>query len=200
MKLNIGVFLVFALMIDGMANAQVRPGIKVGGVNSSEISKTTLDSKEGLYIGGAFVKIPISNYYALQPEILYSNQGGASNSPDYSDVNIHYLSIGGVPNKFYVGQNNGFHFILGLGGLDINLKNNFVNFTNFNIDEEISPVDVAVFGGLGYEFPFGLALEARYKQGGTISVDFLGSDDLYEEAGSNLNGVFQIGASYKFKL
>lgn len=195
MKLNIGVFLVFALMIGGMANAQVRPGIKVG-VNSSEISKTTLDSKEGLYIG-AFVKIPISDYYALQPEILYSNQGGASNSPDYSDVNIHYLSIG-VPNKFYVGQNNGFHFILGLG-LDINLKNNFVNFTNFNIDEEISPVDVAVFGGLGYEFPFGLALEARYKQG-TISVDFLGSDDLYEEAGSNLNGVFQIGASYKFKL
>ena len=69
----------------------------------------------------------------------------------------------------------------------------------FNIDEEISPLEVVVLGGLGYEFPFGLALEARYKHG-TISVDFLGADDLYEEPGSNLNGVFQIGAAYKFKL
>ena len=170
-------------------------GIK-GGWNNSTISKTTLDSKTRIYVGG-FVKIPITDYYTLQPEILYSGQGGESNSEEYGDVNIHYLSTG-VPNKFYVTPLNGFHFIIGLG-IDINLKNNFVNFTNFNIDEEISPLDVVVLGGLGYEFPFGLALEARYKHG-TISVDFLGADDLYEEPGSNLNGVFQIGAAYKFKL
>ena len=84
-------------------------------------------------------------------------------------------------------------------GLDINLKNNFVSLTNFNIDEEISPFDVVVMGGIGFEFNFGLSIETRYKQG-TVSIDFLGADDLYEEVGSNLNGVFQIGAAYKFKL
>ena len=188
-------FLVLFLSLLSISQAQVRPGIKLG-LNSSNISKTRLDAKTGLYVG-AFVKIPISEYYSLQPEILYSNQGGKSNSNEYGDVDINYLSIG-IPNKFYVSPNNGFHFMLGLG-LDINLKNNFVGLTNFDIDNEISPVDVVAMGGIGFEFDFGLALEARYKQG-TISVDFLGEDNLYEEAGSNLNGVFQIGASYKFKL
>ena len=188
-------FLVLFLSLLSISQAQVRPGIKLG-LNSSNISKTRLDAKMGLYVG-AFVKIPISEYYSLQPEILYSNQGGKSNSNEYGDVDINYLSIG-IPNKFYVSPNNGFHFMLGLS-LDINLKNNFVGLTNFDIDNEISPVDVVAMGGIGFEFDFGLALEARYKQG-TISVDFLGEDNLYEEAGSNLNGVFQIGASYKFKL
>ncbi len=188
-------FLILALSYLGFLQAQVRPGIKLG-LNSSNISKTRLDSKSGLYIG-AFVKIPISDYYALQPELLYSNQGGKSNSDEYGDVNINYLSIG-IPNKFYVSPKNGFHFMLGLG-LDVNLKNNFVGLTNFDFDDEISPVDVVALGGIGFEFDFGLTLEARYKQG-TISIDFLGEDNLYEEPGSNLNGVFQIGASYKFKL
>ena len=189
------IFLLFYVSLAGLGNAQARPGFKLG-VNSSNISKTRLDSKTGLYIG-AFVKIPITDYYALQPELLYSNQGGHSNSTAYSDVNINYLSIG-IPNKFYVGPKNGFHFMLGVG-LDINLANNFISLSNFNIDEEISPIDVVAFGGIGYEFDFGLTLEARYKQG-TISVDFLGANDLYEESGRNLNNVFQIGASYQFKL
>ena len=189
-------FFIFGLLLANItANGQVRPGIKLG-ANSSTISKTRLDAKTGLYIG-AFVKIPITDYYTLQPELLYSRQGGESTTTDYGDVNIDYLSIG-IPNKFYVSPNDGFHFILGLG-LDINLKNNFVSLSNFNVDEEISPLDVVVMGGVGYEFDFGLSLEARYKQG-TISVDFLGADNLYEEEGSNLNGVFQIGAAYKFKL
>ncbi|CAM3389933.1 porin family protein [Zobellia roscoffensis] len=175
--------------------SQVRPGFKIG-LNNANISNTTLDTKSGIYVG-AFVDIPISEYYTLQPELLYSNQGGKSNSDQFGDVNINYISIG-LPNKFYMGPDSGFHFILGLG-LDINFENNFVNLTNFNGDDEISPVDVSVFGGIGYEFDFGLILEARYKQG-TISVDFFGEDDLYEEAGSNLNGVFQIGAAYKFKI
>ncbi|PIB37862.1 porin family protein [Maribacter sp. 4G9] len=176
------------------SKAQVAPGIKLG-YNESRISKTRLEPKSGLYIGG-FLDIPISARYAIQPEVLYSSQGGASVSPDFGDVQIDYLSVMAA-NKFYVGPAKGFHFNLGLG-LDINLKNNFVNLFNGDADGEISPFDVVVFGGMVYEFNFGLILEARYKQG-TVSVDFFVADDLYEEDGSNLNGVFQLGASYKFK-
>ncbi|MFS4466561.1 porin family protein [Maribacter sp. 2210JD10-5] len=176
-------------------SAQARPGIKLG-VNNSTISKTLLDSRTGLYIGG-ILDITFSDYYALQPEVFYSSQGGTSNSTEFGDVEIDYLSLG-VTNKFFVAPNKGFHFIIG-GGLDFNLKSNFVNILNTEGDGEISPLDVVVYGGLGYEFGLGLILEARYKQG-TVSIDFLGGDDLYEEPGSNLNGVFQIGAAYKFKL
>lgn len=194
MKKSITFLFLFACTFPYFLGAQVAPGIKMG-YNESTISKTRLEPKSGLYIGG-FLDIPITKLYTIQPEVFYSSQGGKSLSADYGDVRIHYLSIMGA-NKFYVGQNKGFHFNLGLG-LDVNLKNNFVNLFNGEADGEISPFDVVVFGGMGYEFNFGLTLEARYKQG-TVSVDFFGADDLYEEAGSNLNGVLQIGASYKFK-
>jgi len=190
---KIMIFLLFMQVAIGFS--QTRPGIKMG-LNRSNISKTELHSKAGIYVGG-FVNIPITAYYALRPEVLYSRQGGKSTSNAYSDVNIDYISIG-IPNTFYITPNEGFHFILGMG-LDLNIENNFVNLTNFNIDSEISPLDVTIMGGIGYEFGFGLILEARYKQG-TISIDFLGDDNLYEEEGSNLNGVFQVGAAYKFKL
>ena len=60
-------------------------------------------------------------------------------------------------------------------------------------------------GGIGYDFPFGLSVEARYKQG-IIDYDdgfseFGDSSDPYYDDNydkNNLNGVFQIGVSYKF--
>lgn len=195
MTRNIFIFMLLTLVFPKEGLAQARPGIKIG-VNNSNISKTRLDSKTGLYVGGIF-DIPISSYYTIQPEVFYSSQGGSSNNPEFNTVTIHYLSLAAA-NKFYVSQDKGFHFIIA-AGLDINLKNNFINLLNGEGDGEISPFDVVISGGLGYEFDFGLILEARYKQG-TVSVDFLGSDDFYEEDGSNLNGVFQIGAAYKFKL
>ena len=190
------VILIFIIISIYSINAQVRPGIKVG-LNSSNLSNTTLETKQDIYLG-ALLDISIADYYSLQPEILYSRQGGVSNSTEFGDVNIYYISIIAA-NKFYVSTNKGFHFILGVG-LDFNIGSDFnILFGSNNEDFNISPVDLTFTGGIGYEFGFGLALEARYKQG-AISTDFLGSRDLFEEDGSQLNGVFQIGMTYKFKI
>ena len=178
-----------------LTNAQARPGIKFG-LNNSKIINTTLSTKNDLYIG-AFISIPITEYYTLQPEVLYSAKGGTSNSTEYSDVNINYLSIG-IPNKFYVGPNSGFHFMVGLS-LDFNIDNSFISLTNGNSDFDISPLDLAILGGIGYDFGFGLMIEARYKQG-TSSTDFFGKSDLYEKDGSNLNTVIKVGLAYNFKI
>jgi hypothetical protein len=57
-----------------------------------------------------------------------------------------------------------------------------------------------VFGGIGYEFDFGLALELRYKQG-LIDLDFNDSGEYGGNTEENqLNRVFQIGLAYKFKM
>jgi len=179
-----------------VTNAQARPGIKLG-LNNSNLSNTTLDTKQDIYIG-AFVNIPLANYYALQPEVLYSRQGGTSNSNEFGDVNINYIAITAA-NKFYVSPNKGFHFIIGLG-LDFNVGSDLNILFGSNEDEfNISPIDLTFTGGIGYEFGFGLILEARYKQG-AISTDFFGSRDLFEEDGSQLNSVFQVGLAYKFKI
>lgn len=189
--------LFFALLGSSfISNAQARPGIKLG-FNNSNLSNTTLEDKNDIYIGG-FIDIPLATYYTLQPEVLYSRQGGNSNSTEFGDVNINYISITAA-NKFYVGPNKGFHFVVGLG-LDFNVGGNWnILFGSIDEDFTISPVDLTFSGGIGYEFGFGLTLEARYKQG-AISTDFLGSRDLFEENGSQLNSVFQVGLAYKFKI
>ena len=191
------IFLIGVLFIGSISilNAQAQPGIKLG-VNNTNISNTTLEDKTDIYIG-AFVNIPIAKYYALQPEILYSRQGGLSNSDEFGDVNINYISITAA-NKFYVSANQNFHFIIGLG-LDFNVGSDLNLLFNNNDEFNISPVDLTFSGGIGYEFDFGLILEARYKQG-TISTDFFGINDLFEEGGSQLNSVFQVGLAYKFKI
>lgn len=179
-----------------ISNAQVRPGIKLG-MNTSNLSNTTLEDKSDVYVG-AFVDIPLANYYTLQPEILYSRQGGRSNSNEFRDVNINYIAITAA-NKFYMSPHKGFHFLIGLG-LDFNVGGNWNPLFGTTNDEfDISPIDLTFTGGIGYEFGFGLILETRYKQG-AISTDFLGSRDLFEEDGSQLNGVFQVGMAYKFKI
>lgn len=179
-----------------ISNAQTKPGIKLG-LNNSNLSNTTLEDKKDIYIG-VFFDFPLATYYSLQPEVLYSRQGGVSNSTEFGDVNINYISITAA-NKFYVSPNKGFHFILGLG-LDFNAGGNWNILFGTNEEEfTISPVDLTFSGGIGYEFGFGLTVEARYKQG-AISTDFLGSRDLFEENGSQLNSVFQVGLAYKFKI
>ena len=79
-------------------------------------------------------------------------------------------------------------------GSDLNIL-----FGSNNEEFDISPLDLTFTGGIGYEFGFGLGIEARYKQG-AISTDFLGQNDLFEEDGSQLNSVFQVGLAYKFKI
>ena len=189
-------FIVFSLLFTSIyAQTKVRPGIKIG-VNNSNITNSYLEPKTGIYVGG-FASIKFNNRYTLQPELLYSQQGGNGNSRANEDLEIHYISLG-VANKFFVSPNIGFHLVLG-PTLDINAENNMVSVINGNADFDITPIDLAFFGGIGYEFPFGLILEARYKQG-LLDVDAFSDSGEYAPNynDNHLNSVFQFGAAYKF--
>jgi len=187
-------------LVSGMAFAQVaiRPGIRLG-VNSANISNTTLDNKIGLN-GAIFIDFRFTRHYALQPEFMYSRQGGQSNNRTTEDLNIDYLSFG-VVNKFFFAPNQGLHFILG-PSLDFDLENNLINVINETNDSEVTPFDLSFFFGLGYEFDFGLILEVRYKQG-LLDIDLFDEDfdsEFYQGEGTTLNNVFQFGLAYKFDL
>ncbi len=167
------------------------------GVNNAKILNSNLHTMSGLYAGVA-LPIQFNETYALQPEITYSKQGGKSETTGLDDVDINYLSIS-VANKIFT-KGQGFHFILG-PSLDFNFDDNFINIVNQNGDNfKITPIDIALFGGIGYEFDFGLALEMRYKQG-LIDLDF--NDDGEYGSGNEknqLNRVIQIGAFYKLNF
>ena len=93
----------------------------------------------------------------------------------------------------------GLHFILG-PSLDINVSD--------NSNGDITPADVSFFGGIGYEFPMGLGIEARYKQGFVDVRDGYYDDYYYDNNYDNeyyngnnkLNSVFQFSVYYKFGM
>ena len=187
--------LFFAVLASGLsAQLRARPGIRAGS-NQSTLTNLEVDYRSGFYVG-VFAHLRFSPMYTMQPEIGYSAQGARSRSLGLDDIKINYITLA-LANKLFVSKNAGLHFILG-PGLDVNYDNNPIRWVNteFGTEGRLTGIDLTVFGGIGYEFPFGLILEARFKQG-LLDVD-LWSNDFDNDGQAVINQVFQIGTAYKF--
>ncbi|GAA3593098.1 outer membrane beta-barrel protein [Flavivirga amylovorans] len=192
MKKSLLTWTLIAVSAIAFSQITIKPGVRAG-ANFSNFTNTDLDSKTDLYIG-ALAEIKFVSFYALQPEINYSRQGGKAIVSGSDDLEIQYLGIA-LANKFYPSKAIGLHAIVG-PAINIKVSDNFEN--NFNDDAE--GFDFLFFGGLGFDFPFGLGIEARYNIG---IVDIFGSNVNNTNGNNNvddliLNKVFQIGAIYKF--
>ncbi|MFC6097579.1 porin family protein [Flavobacterium qiangtangense] len=190
------------------AQVTVKPGVKAG-LNLSSLTNSEADSRTDFYAGG-FVDIKLASFYTLSPEIIYSRQGATVNNyfdelyfpnPDDPafrsrsfDLELQYVSIG-VMNKFRIVE--GFHAMVG-PSFDFKVGDNLDN-------DDLIDFDLAILGGLGYTFPIGLTVEARFKQG---LADIFGDnysynydyDDNYNDNLDHikLNQVLQFGVSYAF--
>lgn len=197
-------FAIFSLAVS--AQVGIQPGFRAG-ANFARLTNTDGDGRTDLYLGG-YVAFKFSKRYTLQPEINYSRQGGeirwqgmdlGSFDPNVNgdfyvsrDVEIQYIGLS-VTNKFYL--IDGFHLLAG-PFFDVKAGGAADYFD----------VDMGIYGGIGYTFPIGISVEARFKQG---LIDIFGNDyndgdydddyedDLYH---IKLNQLFQIGVSYTFDL
>lgn len=190
------------------AQVKIRPGIKTGlniaNVSNSINEGTITDAKQDFYLG-AYVNVKFSDFYQLQPEVVYSRQGFIVDGTttfgrnlNSLDVELNYLSIG-LANKLFI-KNTGLHFIVG-PTIDVKINNipNYFNNYNYEETDDYTGVDFALFGGIGYEFPFGLGIEARYKQGFIdINGDNFNQSVAFNEL--NINQVFQLGVTYSFSF
>jgi hypothetical protein len=201
-----------AISIPTFSQVKVRPGFRMG-LNASTITNN-YDSDRVLGFNGAmFVNIHLASFYELQPEFTYSNQGyKGERYSDYidpydpvvnfstQDVHINYIGLA-ITNKFFFVPNLGLHLIVG-PSLEVNVSDNSYY--------DITPVDLSLFGGIGYEFPMGLGMEVRFKQG-IVDVregyyDFYyddydyNYDDQYYNGNNKLNSVFQFNVYYKFGM
>lgn len=164
---------------------QTHFGLKAG-VNASGVDITNGDdytSKAGFNLGG-LAHIHITRHFALQPEIVYSLQGGQD---DNVKLNLHYVNI---PLLAQYMTNDGFRLQTGpqlgfltsaktkTGDLEINRK------------DDLSAVDFSWSFGAGYLFPSGLGIDARYNHG----ISNISDDESFEAK----NRVFQIGLFYQF--
>lgn len=82
------------------ANAQsfgVRGGGVLSGLNGETINESDMKAKGGFYVG-AFVEIPIGTMFALQPEVIYSQQGAkwkfdAFGESHSATLNMNYINV-----------------------------------------------------------------------------------------------------------
>jgi len=186
------------------SNAQVsiKPGVKAG-LNLATLSNMNADTRADFFVGG-FLDIKLAKFYTLSPELLYSRQGAQVKfanyddvySPNDMDIELQYISLG-VMNKFRIVE--GFHALVG-PSLDFKVGD------NLDYNDDLIGFDLSILAGVGYTFPNGIGVEARYKQG---LLDIFGDDyydddyDYYDDDYNNfndvkLNQVIQIGVTYTF--
>ena len=166
---------------------QTHFGLKAG-VNIASVAidgGDDYDSKAGLHIGG-LAHIHITNHFALQPELVYSMQGGKDEDPDVK-LKLNYIN---VPLLAQYMTNDGFRLQTGpqLGFL-VTAKSK-VGDVEVDRDDDLSSLDFSWAFGVGYLFPSGFGLDARYNLG----ISNISDDESFEAK----NRVFQFGVFYQF--
>lgn len=164
-------------------------GLKAG-LNASKLTNANYDWRAGVH-GGLLAHIHVTPAFSLQPEIMYSSQGGK-----YTDVlnqevtrKLNYVN---VPVLLQYNFDNGFRlqggpqigFLLAAKDKIGDVNSNRVNTDNFN------SVDFSVPLGVSYLSYSGLGVDARYN---------IGVTNVEEGSLSNIrNSVFQFGLFYLF--
>ena len=175
---------VFALLSVVGAQAQTSFGLKVG-LNVANIGgdARNTDPRTGVH-AGFFATAPISERFAIQPELLYSQQGFKTDDFTYT---YHYLNI---PLIFKGTISGGFHLQVGPQFgilLDANRKR---GRETLDVGDNMNKFDGAVALGLGYDVSV-LQVSARYNLG------LSDTQDGNVQGASYPNNVFQLSVGVK---
>lgn len=199
---------VFAMSV--LSAQEIKYGAKAG-LNLSTFTGDDEDVKSlvGFHIGG-FAEFKISDKFSVQPELLYSAQGG-EREYSYSDemgfvtgketIKLGYLNLP-VMAKYYVAP--GFSVEAGPQvGFLLSAKNDYDYRSSFfgenlsdsgeiDIKDNLKSIDFGFNFGAGYEFTENIFVQARYN---------LGLSSINEDSESDIdvkNAVLQVSFGYKF--
>ncbi|MCG2792223.1 MAG: PorT family protein [Weeksellaceae bacterium] len=191
--------------------AQTHFGVRTGYSLSNmtfdwqQYGKEKLDAKSYFYVG-AFVEHNISEKFALQGELNFTELGGKTYvemtnivgnqivTQGMNEVNFHYPQLQ-IPlsAKYYPIKKLAFLGGLNFGiNLDPNVKFKYYDFFNPSDVDQNNIKTVNIFPFLGTEFHFTekFFVDARYN------FNFF---DINQEGLSTKIGIFQIGLGYRFR-
>lgn len=176
------------LLVMGVRAQDITVGPKVG-FNVSNVSDSDLNSKFSFHIGG-FAEFKMSDFWAIQPELLYSRQGAADKiNGTKVKLRLNYLSIP-VLAKLRVWD----HLSVDLGpelAFALNGKRKAKDggtTVKTSVDKNAFALNLAL--GVSYNWD-DLMFSARYNLGLSNALD----EDVY---GDNKNHVFQMSVGYRF--
>ena len=176
---------VLLLTVSIVTAQKVHFGIKAG-VNLSGVDITNSDdfkSKAGLHIGG-LAHIHINPHFALQPELVYSMQGGKDGN---AKLNLNYINI---PLLAQYMINDGFRLQTGPQLGFLTSAKSKVGDVETSVKNDLSSTDFSWVFGIGYLFPSGFGMDARYNHG----ISNISDNSTYKAK----NRVFQFGLFYQF--
>ncbi len=182
-------------------------GIKAG-LNLSDLSgdAETTEPRLSFHIG-ATVELMISEKFSVQPELIYSSQGGRGEYFDYymgnrieveETLKLDYIYIP-ILAKYYLTEQLSFEAGPQVGFLvsaRFDAEANFNGETESvdqNVNDSFKSIDLGLGVGMGYAFDNKLNVAARYNFGLSNIID----DDDAEDSKSQ-NSVFQISLGYRF--
>jgi len=191
MKFYLVTILTIMVLAAGTVNAQqhINIGTKIG-VNSYSISNDvgpSYDSKIGLHAGilGHIHLDGTGGQFALQPELVYSMQGGKFGGTNF---NLDYLNIPVIVQYMF---DNGFRLQAGPQlGLLVRAKAEGNN-TSVDVKDDFKTMDLGLSLGAGYiHVPSSFGIDIRYN---------IGLSDITENSNvqSNSRGI-QVGVFYLF--
>ncbi|WP_027379366.1 porin family protein [Chryseobacterium daeguense] len=201
----------------------VRFGIK-GGVNFSQFSEQKLSTKSLRpgFNAGVFVNIPLSEKFAIQPEVLYNQLGSKSvlTEKDLSEnssvkvkenYSLNYISVPLMlqmkpADNFYIEAGPEIsYFINGKYTGDVTTTtttvggNTTTQTESYSRDlekERVKKFNLGLGLGLGYYFTPNLGINARYVNSLTHVANNSGVPENMKD--KETNRVFQVGLNYKF--
>jgi hypothetical protein len=172
------------------ANGQVNFGVK-GGLNLFRLntdSDDNFDTKSGVHVG-LLGHIHITEQFALQPEIYYSDQGAKTVSDgETRKLNLGYVNM---PLMFQYMFDNGFRLQAGPQLAVLASAKSKANGNSTDVKGSFNSFDVGVPVGVGYISPTGLGIDVRYQ----IGVSNVREDD----DNKAYNRGLQIGLFYQFQ-
>ena len=177
-----GLFLVAALPINAQhAQFGLKAGVNVASLDVDD--GNDIGSKAGLYIGG-LAHIHVTTHFAVQPEIVFSMQGGEEGS---LKAKYNYIN---VPVLLQYMTNNGFRLQTGPQvGFLVSAENESGN-VEVDVKDQLNTVDFAWSFGASYITKSGFGVDARFN---------LGLSDINESSPPKVhNRVWQFGAFYQF--
>lgn len=192
--------LVMSLSISVMlAKAQhVEFGLKAGlNISNLQVKNSDFKAKAGVY-GGLLAHIHLNKSWALQPEVVFSQEGAKYTGVGNNTVpigtfehkaNLNYLNVP-VLVQYMVGP--GFRLETGPQlGLLLSAKDEVKNGGSIDVKDNISSTNFSWAFGAGYLTSVGVGFDVRYNAGLSNISDINNGKKTH-------NNVFQLGVFYQF--
>ena len=159
-------------------------GIKAGANFANITDASNLSNKTG-FQAGIFAGIKLSDKIGVQADMLYSQQGAEFKGGEFD---LTYINVP-IVLKYYLFQ--GLNLQAGPQfGFIVDDKISFDVFGDVRRKAKAEDFDLSAVVGAGYDFPFGVRLDARYNFGLT---------DVSKDNGADgKNSVFSLALGYSF--